>query len=145
MDITMLAYDAEHNLLCVTAKDEFDYERTLSNTPMTLEYSPHLQLISSQATLEGESATVTVECCLSGEAVTKVRESVVTTISVDEEKPKERDKDIALTIYYADEGEQVWEIAKRYNTSVEQVMSENDLAGDVVEKRGMLLIPIVTE
>ena len=145
MDITMLAYDAEHNLLCITAKDEFDYERTLSNTPMTLEYSPHLQLISSQATLEGESATVTVECCLSGEAVTKVRESVVTTISVDEEKPKERDKDIALTIYYADEGEQVWEIAKRYNTSVEQVMSENDLAGDVVEKRGMLLIPIVTE
>ena len=77
--------------------------------------------------------------------MTKVRESVVTTISVDEEKPKERDKDIALTIYYADEGEQVWEIAKRYNTSVEQVMSENDLAGDVVEKRGMLLIPIVTE
>ncbi len=145
LDITMLAYDTEHNLLCITAKDEFDQETALSNTPMTLEYTPHLNLLSSGATLEGEHATFTVECELFGEAVTRVSESIVCNVSVDEEKPKVRDKDIALTIYYADAGEQVWEIAKRYNTSVEQVMSENDLAGDVVEKRGMLLIPIVTE
>ena len=145
LDITMFAYDTEHKLQCITAKDEFDYEKNLSDTPMTLEYTPHLHLLSWKASMEGESATFTVECSLGGEAVTKVRESVVTSVCVDEEKPKGRDKDIALTIYYADEGEQVWEIAKRYNTSVEQVMSENDLAGDVVEKRGMLLIPIVTE
>lgn len=145
MDITMLAYDVEHNLLCITARDEFDQEMVLSSTPMTLEYTPHLNLISSSGTLEGEKAAFSVECELFGEAVTRVSESIVSRVTVDEEKPKSRDKDIALTIYYADAGEQIWDIAKRYNTAVEQVMSENDLAGDVVEKRGMLLIPIVTE
>ena len=56
---------------------------------------------------------------------------------------KERDLSYALKIYYADEGEGVWDIAKRYNTSVEAIMEENELEGEVLEQRGMLLIPIV--
>ncbi|NMA79558.1 MAG: LysM peptidoglycan-binding domain-containing protein, partial [Clostridiales bacterium] len=35
------------------------------------------------------------------------------------------------------------DIAKRYNTSVEAIMEENELEGEVLEQRGMLLIPIV--
>ena len=37
----------------------------------------------------------------------------------------------------------MWEIAKRYNTSMAAVMEENGLEGANVPQRSMLLIPIV--
>ena len=46
-------------------------------------------------------------------------------------------------LYYADQGEDVWEIAKAYRTSASRIVEENDLAGNVLEKRRMLLIPAV--
>ena len=44
---------------------------------------------------------------------------------------------------FADEGEKIWDIAKRYNTSVRSIIDDNGLTGDEIEKRGMVLIPIV--
>ena len=68
----------------------------------------------------------------------------VTDITVDESARKERDGDYAIKLYFGAENEDVWDIAKRYSTSVDAVMEENDLAGDRLEKGGMLLIPIVS-
>ena len=39
--------------------------------------------------------------------------------------------------------EDIWEIAKRYSTSVRSIMEENDLDEERLTKSGMLLIPIV--
>ena len=84
---------------------------------------------------------------LEGEAVltSTFTGNVVEDLSVDEESPKETDKNIALTIYYCDRGEDVWQIAKRYNTSVEGIVQENSLEGDTVPEKRTLLIPIVSE
>lgn len=57
--------------------------------------------------------------------------------------PKARCEDVALKLYFADEGENVWDIAKRYNTSVRSIIEDNGLEGEQIEKRGMMLIPIV--
>ena len=56
---------------------------------------------------------------------------------------KVRDGDYALKLYYGVEGEDIWEIAKRYSTSVRSIMEENDLDEERLTKSGMLLIPIV--
>lgn len=47
----------------------------------------------------------------------------------------------ALTIYFCDEKESVWDIAKKYNTTVEAVMSENELESEIIDKPCMLMIP----
>lgn len=39
-------------------------------------------------------------------------------------------------------GSPVWEIAKRYNTSVAAIQAGNQLEGDVLEGRQLLLIPM---
>ena len=84
---------------------------------------------------------------LEGEAVltSTFTGNVVEDLSVDEESPKETDKNIALTIYYCDRGEDVWQIAKRYNTSVEGIVQENSLEGDTVPEKRTLRIPSVSE
>ncbi|HIW73538.1 MAG TPA: DUF3794 domain-containing protein [Firmicutes bacterium] len=67
--------------------------------------------------------------------------SAVTAASADEDAafPAER---AALKIYYANSGESLWEIAKACHTSMDAVMEENALAGDVLTKDSMLLVPL---
>ena len=49
----------------------------------------------------------------------------------------------ALTVYYCEGGEKIWDIAKRYSTTVELIKRENGIDGDAVAKKRMLLIPCV--
>ena len=66
---------------------------------------------------------------------------IVKDIKVSQEK-KNRD-DAALTLYFGNAGESLWEIAKKYNTTREAIQSENAIDGDVTVKDGMLLIPCI--
>ena len=70
--------------------------------------------------------------------------SAVTDIIIDDSVKKQRDGDYAVKLYYGSADEDVWDIAKRYSTSAQAVMEENDLGSETVSDGGMLLIPIVT-
>ncbi len=59
-----------------------------------------------------------------------------------EDKMRSKDKNAALTLYYADEGEKLWSIARQYCTSVEAVKLENDITDEVIQARDMILIPM---
>lgn len=69
---------------------------------------------------------------------------LISEITVNDSVQKERDGSYALKLYFADSDEDIWEIAKKYSTSINAIMEENELAEDKVSKRGMLLIPIIT-
>lgn len=69
--------------------------------------------------------------------------SFITGIKVDETREKKWEDQSAMTIYYADAGENVWSIAKRYNTSISAVMEENGLEDEVLPEKRILLIPMV--
>lgn len=68
---------------------------------------------------------------------------VVSDVTVMEDKPKKTECDYALKLYFAEAGEDVWAIAKRYNTSIDSITGENDIEGDKITASTMLLIPIV--
>ena len=67
---------------------------------------------------------------------------IISEIRADEDRPRARDTSAALSIYYADPGESLWDIARAYCTSVDAIRQENNLTGEFVESRGMLLIPM---
>ena len=79
---------------------------------------------------------------LEGAAYVPRKITMVDDIALDEKKAKEDVVAPGLYIYVADEGETLWEIAKRYNTSVERIMEEND---DQQADNGSnaLLIPVL--
>ena len=95
--------------------------------------------ISSEGVLTAK-ADISADISVSGSASLKA----VTAVSVDDTTRKERDGDYAIKLYFGVPGEDVWDIAKRYSTSVSAIMEENELEGDRLEDGGMLLIPIVT-
>lgn len=69
--------------------------------------------------------------------------NAVSEINIMEELPKNKSSEYALKLYYADKGEKIWDIAKRYNTSVAAVTAENELEEEQLTAASMLLIPIV--
>ncbi len=65
-----------------------------------------------------------------------------TDIKVDEEHRK-TEKIYPLTVYFSDKGEKLWDIARRYNTTVEAIQNENGISADETAEKMMLMIPAV--
>lgn len=63
-------------------------------------------------------------------------------LKADTDKPKQKQKNCALKLCYCNGHEDIWEIAKKYSTSVSAILDENDLTNDELSDGGMLLIPL---
>ena len=87
-------------------------------------------------------AEIRCEIGITGPVYCSEPEAVLTSLTVDEEHPKEKDPSVSLTIYFADAGENLWEVAKRYNTSMEKILADNGLTGTVIGEKRSLLIPM---
>ena len=66
---------------------------------------------------------------------------MVKEVSADESNTVQKDG-ASLTVYYAEGGENIWDIAKKYYTCAQMIKDENDLSEDRVRNSGMLLIPM---
>ena len=67
----------------------------------------------------------------------------ITDVYLNEDLPLEKNHKYALKIYYTDKNEDLWEIAKKYGTSVNAIIEENEIEDNNITNNGMLLIPIV--
>lgn len=93
--------------------------------------------------ISGEkSLEVRAGISLHGAVTESISKRAVSEVTANEEQKRERDKTAALTIYYADTGENLWSIARSYCTSVEAIKMQNDITDDVISARGMILIPM---
>jgi len=66
--------------------------------------------------------------------------NLITDIKTDGQKKKNATK-AALTLYYPDSGETIWEIAKRYNVSARRIAEENSLENGQIPSDTMLILP----
>lgn len=86
---------------------------------------------------------VRIEIEINGLLFDVYMKEITTDIEINTECKKDREDNCSLRLYFADEGESIWEIAKKYNTSVNAILEENVLEDEEISTRGMILIPIV--
>ncbi len=68
--------------------------------------------------------------------------NAITDITVDETSERQKNDEYALRLYFAESGEDIWNIAKSYGAAMDRVCEENDLDGASVKENRMLLIPM---
>ena len=87
---------------------------------------------------------VEIECEINIQAsvFTQTRENLIVDVKVRDDDVKGNKDQPALTIYYADVDESIWEIAKKYNTSVTEILEQNEISEETLTSRQMLLIPV---
>lgn len=124
--------------------ESFEFETELAVTHDGYSGNVSVSVANVSYSISGDSAVdVHVQLAAQG-LVYQVRGvSAVSEININEEAPKAKDADYALKLYYAQSGEEIWDIAKRYNTSVGAVSAENELETEQLSEPCMLLIPMV--
>lgn len=90
----------------------------------------------------GGSLDVRVELTFGGLVFCGTEKKIVTDISIDKSKCKSV-KTASLTIYFAEKDEDVWDIARIYNTTPGAIMRENRLTEPKIAHQCKLLIPKV--
>ena len=130
--------------------------------PVFLEQSGPFELVTDiscdeSCTIEPDLQVSSVSFSISGDNTVELRTmfefqgclyaiksvDVINEIIPDTDKPKEKNCDYALKLYFAEENEEIFAIAKHYNTSAAAIMAENELESEVTTEACMLLIPIV--
>ncbi len=101
-----------------------------------------LEPLSVTAAPSGERAEISLDYRIKGKVYGKFEKDVLKELKIPEDKPI-CDNGTALTLYFSQKDESLWDIAKSHNTTVELIQSENGISTDRTLKEGMLLIPCI--
>ena len=139
LTLHFLYTDAESQPCYAQRQTNYEYRRAVRKCG-DLKCSPCIEITAASAACASGSADVRVEMNISGCIFDSVRRKTVTSIECSDSDGK-KTGGAALTVYFADAGEEIWDIARRYNTTVEAVEQENGITGETVAQKCMLLIP----
>ncbi|MDD6807874.1 MAG: DUF3794 domain-containing protein [Oscillospiraceae bacterium] len=101
---------------------------------------PHLQILGTNSFPSSTGGyTVKTEVSIEAHVFERVTKSLVNNITSGD--IKHFDDGAAIVLYFANCGENVWDIARRYNSTVGAIIAENNLEDEVLKDNRMLLIP----
>lgn len=128
---------------CFERPIEFSYRYNLSSDTDNLRADPQISIISSNYTLSSDNC---IEIRLELSVNTAVYECkelpLISDVQVNETKPVDRSGRCAMTIYFAEAGENIWNIARRYLADINEVKRLNDIENDDLSQNKMILIPV---
>ncbi|MBR5451812.1 MAG: DUF3794 domain-containing protein [Clostridia bacterium] len=142
--VCILGYDSDETAVYFEKPLDFTYPCKIKSTDENLTIIPSISASDSSYILgDADKLEVRVELTVKNEVYVEKRITAVTDTNFCEDKKKASAKGYALVIYYPTDSEHIWDIAKRYNTSVDSIKKANGLECDRIPDGKMLLIPCV--
>lgn len=140
----VLALDCDSMPIVLERSSPCEIKIPVSTACGGVSFSPTVTVASiSYHIISAQEIEVCAEVKVCGPLFETCCYELLSSVSMDETVKKERNTNAVLRLYFAQSGEKVWDIAKRFNTSMDAVMSENSLEAEKLSQKGMLLIPIV--
>ena len=142
LNICMFVYEEDDEIAYYDQMQEFTHKIQLSQGYDAVMFSPMVRVDATTFSMTGHEK-IEVRCTIKikGSIYNQYRKNVLCDVSVDESRCKSR-QDNLLYLYYPTEKESVWDIAKRYNTSVAAIMDGNHLEDKDLGAAKMLIIPM---
>lgn len=139
---SLLLKDATGSLFCTEKIIDYKYEHKGEFAERDVVCVPEVVLSAIDCSVNGgNSVDVKCELRIKGTIFQKRMIDVVTNL-IPCECTVER-KINAITVYFPDEEESLWSIARKYNTTVEAIAKENELDGDTTANLSIIFIPAV--
>ncbi len=92
--------------------------------------------------LPGNKAEISVPLTMEHTVLRKVNREYIKSVTLDEECHYDRSKEASITIHFAKDDDSLWNIAKNYHTTVEEIVRVNNLDEKIpLKNRQLLLIP----
>lgn len=123
---------------------DFEYAHSLNNVTEVLECQPEVCVVSCGYTINSPiTLEIRADLALNAAVLEKQGIELITELKLNEQKIKPKHNNCALTVYYASGQESVWDIARLYNASVDEIMKINEIKGEYVSEGSMLLVPSI--
>lgn len=140
---TFILKDTSGGFVTTEKMLDYKYERTNADANKKIECTPNISVSSFECAVKNNEeidikAEMQINCSVFGE----MEIDVVSAIT--EGAGCEKINNSAITVYFPNYEETLWDIAKRYNTTVESIVLENNLSGDTTKDVKMLFIPSAT-
>lgn len=139
-----IMYIDENGVPCFQEKNlDFDFSYSIVKKCAEPFATFSVQSIGASAVhISGDKVEITLDFIAAGNIYSGYNGKILKSLTAFEDKPRQRES-AALTLYFADKGESLWDIARGHNSTVELIMSENSLKGHTVAQKAMLMIPCV--
>ncbi len=121
---------------CAVTEQEFDWKKSIS-TPCNIDASVRLKDVV--ATLQGDKAEILANIDIDMKASTFKEVDILVDCDIKEEESTNSMP--AMVIYFAKEGDTLWDVAKKYRTKSEKIKKVNNLETETIEQGRRLLIP----
>ncbi len=139
--VNVLYLDTENKPCFAKRRVDYRHQKEIGGDWADIRYEPNV--CTNAVSLSGKGAALNARvqfnatgCAFSRQSLLAVTDMKITGAG------KSRD-DAAITVYFADKGELLWDIAKRFNTSVDAVRSRNSIGAETLPDDTMLIIPRV--
>lgn len=142
LSLSVLIKDTSGSISNINKILDVKYERKADYENNDIFCLPKLSVFSLDCAEKGNnSIDVRAEINVSASVFGKFFIDAVADITESENQPIRNSN--AITVYFSEESESLWSIARRYNTTVSAIAEENDLEGDTTENLKVIFIPAV--
>ena len=140
INICMLALNEDN--IPVFIERSSDYEHLINSASDCNEMRNPMARTATISYRLADDSTVEIRCeiRLTAGAINNQNLKAVKTVNIYDDKPIVSDN-CALTLYFAKQGENLWDIAKAHNTRLDMLLSENSAENLTLDSAQMLLIP----
>ncbi len=132
--------DSDGNIQYAEKDLDFAIDARLRERAEKINCEPVVTIEKTEASaLGGEKIQFSLAVKGSFDVFSAEQKRVCMAAEEDENAPQKESS--ALIIYYSKKGEKLWDIAKRYGSTLGAISEENELSGDVLAEDKMLMIP----
>jgi len=118
---------------------EIEYKKPMESGK-SFYFNPDCKIVEINAVVLADTkCEIKVEYILSGNVFETEIKNLITEIIMGEKKIDSKNRS-AVTVYFPEINENVWDIARKYNSTVEKIKEENSLQEDKISNRCMLMI-----
>ncbi len=139
---TDIIYEDAKGEICFAQRQiPYEYKRPSGIIDGILTCTPRCAITASSFVLTHDNQLdIRIEINVRGFVFNEKERLITTDLAVNKDKMKTI-KTASLTIYFAEKDEALWDIAEKYNTTVDAIMRENRMTDAFVKEKCKLLIP----
>lgn len=141
--VGIIACDQNDNVSFYEKPLEFEFNYPLNCDSDSLYFNPDIEILSIGYTiLSANTLEIRIEVCVMGAVYEKSDISLITDIKIDTTKPCVKAKKGGAVICFLNKDETIWEIAKKYNASTEEIAKINGIEKESLKDKKIILVPI---
>ncbi len=139
LTLCVLYNDSQGNPAFARRQSDYRFSKDLPN--IRSKVNGNITVQPCGASVNGKGATLNAKVQLRARGCMFETENMMAVTNAEMlENTEKSGSNYAVTVYFGESGEKLWDIAKKYNTSEESIRRRNNVSGDVLEKETMLII-----